>query len=143
MTPNKKKKEKARKYIKAGYLCDEKYNIIHRVISEKTDGKIPNRWHVHHCDFNKQNNDPGNLVQIPASLHSYIHSKDCPVNAPSKDYILEVLMPKFFCINTDKNNLEIEKAIELANNLSQQLKLINISTRKNTLNKVLKIIKEK
>ena len=68
--PIKKKNEDINK---DGYKVNQAGKLIHRVISEETDGKIKSGWHVHHCDFNKLNNKIENLVQIPAELHNEMH----------------------------------------------------------------------
>jgi hypothetical protein len=66
---------------------------LYRSLSRKTDGPIPHKFHVHHCDFNHENNHPDNLVQIPADLHAAIHRN--PEYKPSKKEIIERILPGF------------------------------------------------
>ncbi len=41
---------------------------------EKHFGPIPRGWELHHIDHNSQNNDLGNLISIPSTIHAMIHS---------------------------------------------------------------------
>lgn len=46
----------------------------HRKIYESWYGvKIPNGFDVHHIDFNRDNNDPQNLLMLPSELHHRYH----------------------------------------------------------------------
>ena len=38
------------------------------------DDNIPKHWHVHHIDFNKENNDINNLISLPELIHNLVHS---------------------------------------------------------------------
>lgn len=48
----------------------------HRVVCTKEHGPIPKDWHVHHCDHDKLNNHPDNLIALPPAMHERVHSKD-------------------------------------------------------------------
>lgn len=37
------------------------------------NGTIPNGWHIHHIDFNHDNNNTENLIAIPEMIHIIIH----------------------------------------------------------------------
>lgn len=54
---------------KNGYLYLRSGGIsLHRVTYEKFHGPIPKDWIVQHCDGNKLNNKPENLVALPPQL---------------------------------------------------------------------------
>lgn len=46
---------------------------LHRYVWEKHNGAIPDGFHVHHKDHDKQNNDISNLEILSASEHSFLH----------------------------------------------------------------------
>ena len=48
---------------------------LHVYIWEYYNGKVPEGYHVHHVDFNKDNNEPENLVLLTASEHLSLHGK--------------------------------------------------------------------
>ena len=52
-----------------------KWPFTHRMVQESLFGSIPKDCVVHHCDFNKRNNDPSNLKIINAQEHSDFHIK--------------------------------------------------------------------
>lgn len=45
----------------------------HRDLYIKHHGEIPDKWDVHHIDWNPDNNDIDNLIAIPKCLHVFIH----------------------------------------------------------------------
>ena len=45
----------------------------YRKLYEKHNGKIPDKWDVHHIDFNHDNNDIKNLIAVPSIVHMVIH----------------------------------------------------------------------
>tara|TARA_R100000664_G_scaffold12125_1_gene19531 strand:+ start:1314 stop:1532 length:219 start_codon:yes stop_codon:yes gene_type:complete len=47
--------------------------INYRKLYEKKYGKIPNKWEVHHIDFNHNNNNVDNLIAVPSVVHVVIH----------------------------------------------------------------------
>lgn len=55
-------------YIKWG--SDYEHRVIYRIHY----GGIPEGWHVHHVDFNKTNNNPENLLAVPAEIHTKLHT---------------------------------------------------------------------
>ena len=40
---------------------------------EKNIGTIPDKWEVHHIDFNHDNNNLDNLIAVPSMVHMVIH----------------------------------------------------------------------
>lgn len=63
----------------AGYLMhgDDKY--LHRTIASAALGRpLTTNEIVHHIDYNKQNNDPSNLLICTQAYHRLIHARtDC------------------------------------------------------------------
>lgn len=49
--------------------------LLHRVVWESYNGKIPKGFHIHHKDGNKDNNDISNLEMISAREHLSNHGK--------------------------------------------------------------------
>ena len=47
----------------------------HRMIAEYFYGKIPNKFVVHHKDFNSENNNPENLQVMSSEDHNELHSR--------------------------------------------------------------------
>ena len=47
---------------------------VHRLIYEEHFGPIPPGHVVHHLDGLRRNNDPNNLVAMPADEHSRLHA---------------------------------------------------------------------
>lgn len=47
--------------------------LLHRLIYEEVFGPIPEGFHVHHLDMNKENLDPNNLVLLSKSNHHKLH----------------------------------------------------------------------
>ena len=45
----------------------------YRTLYEKHIEKIPKGWHVHHIDFNHNNNSLDNLIAVPEIVHTVIH----------------------------------------------------------------------
>ena len=48
---------------------------LHIAVWEKYNGKIPDGYHIHHIDGNKDNNDISNLELMKASDHISMHSR--------------------------------------------------------------------
>ena len=57
------------------YKCDHALGgvYLHRVVWAFHNGPIPEGFHIHHKDHNKENNDIGNLEIIAAGEHSTYH----------------------------------------------------------------------
>lgn len=49
---------------------------LHRYVWEQENGPIPRGWHVHHKDHDRSNNDPDNLVAMPAGKHMEYHYEE-------------------------------------------------------------------
>lgn len=47
--------------------------LLHRLIYEEIFGTIPEGFHVHHLDNNKENNDPSNMILLSKSNHHKFH----------------------------------------------------------------------
>lgn len=62
-------------------LCKGYYQVAttrkmwHREVYRKHWGKIPKGWVVHHIDCSPLNNDPENLIALPAGLHTDLHRR--------------------------------------------------------------------
>lgn len=66
--------------VKSGYyICSVKStknkNWLHQYIYEKEVGKIPDGYHIHHIDGNKDNNDIANLKLLTPSEHAKEHGE--------------------------------------------------------------------
>lgn len=46
---------------------------VYRKVYIEAYGKPPKGWCIHHCDMNKDNNDPDNLIAISRGLHNAWH----------------------------------------------------------------------
>lgn len=51
----------------------KKSKRLHVAIYEKYIGSVPDKWHVHHKDENKKNNDPSNLIALSSLDHLRVH----------------------------------------------------------------------
>lgn len=61
---------------RTGYFLNAKtHKRLHVYVWEYYNGSIPNGYHIHHKDFDKNNNELDNLMLISASEHSKLHSK--------------------------------------------------------------------
>ena len=61
-----------------GYLVfsiDYKNVFAHRLAWEKYNGRIPEGYHIHHIDSNRQNNDITNLACLSQSDHIKLHRR--------------------------------------------------------------------
>jgi hypothetical protein len=57
-----------------GYLVRESDGVSwHRIVYRKHHKVIPPKWHIHHIDADKLNNEIDNLIAVPEKLHSTIH----------------------------------------------------------------------
>lgn len=64
-----------RKDKRTGYFLNAKtHKRLHVYVWEYFNGSIPNGYHIHHKDFNKNNNELENLELLSASKHSKLHS---------------------------------------------------------------------
>lgn len=48
-------------------------NNNYRKLYEKHIGVIPDKWDIHHIDFNHDNNSLDNLIAVPTMVHMIIH----------------------------------------------------------------------
>lgn len=60
-------------YYKCGYEYGGAY--YHRALWEKHYGPIPEGYHVHHLDHDRENNDISNYALLPASAHMRLHAR--------------------------------------------------------------------
>lgn len=58
------------------YLNAKTHKRLHVAVYENEVGAIPEGYHVHHIDFNKDNNDPSNLVALTNSEHETLHGQN-------------------------------------------------------------------
>lgn len=67
---------KFRRDKRTGYYLNRKNQVrLHRYIWEKYNGAIAPGFHIHHIDFNKQNNDISNLSILSAKEHEMLHAE--------------------------------------------------------------------
>lgn len=65
---------KFRRDKKTGYyLCSTLHVRLHRYVWEYFNGTIPEGYHVHHIDGNKENNDISNLAMMSRHEHEQLH----------------------------------------------------------------------
>lgn len=61
---------------KTGYYLNSTNNIrMHRYVWEYYNGKIPEGYHIHHIDGQKDNNKIDNLIMIRAEEHAKLHGE--------------------------------------------------------------------
>ena len=58
------------------YLNSTMRKRLHRYVWEYYKGEIPKRYHVHHRDGNKNNNDISNLELLTPGEHLFFHGKE-------------------------------------------------------------------
>ena len=51
-----------------------KRSLLHRDVWANEAGAIPDGWDIHHKDFDKMNNNVGNLECLPKSEHTRLYS---------------------------------------------------------------------
>lgn len=57
-----------------GYYLNSTLSLrLHRAVYEAVHGPIPAEYHVHHIDFDKANNEPGNLIALSREDHLKLH----------------------------------------------------------------------
>ncbi|ANU28444.1 HNH endonuclease signature motif containing protein [Planococcus versutus] len=84
------------------YLNSTKRKRLHRSIWEHHNGEIPEGYHIHHIDGNKNNNDISNLECMPAKEHAYLHGK----------YLENILKMKRIQVEGQKKAAEWHKSAE-------------------------------
>ena len=68
---------------KNGYYLNSTNRIrLHRYVWEQTNGKIPEGYHIHHIDGDKNNNDISNLMMLTSTEHLSYHGN----KRASEDY---------------------------------------------------------
>lgn len=70
------KDKKTGYYLSSIFIKNNKRIRLHRYIWENEKGVIPKGYHVHHKDFDKNNNCINNLECIVGLRHFRIHGKD-------------------------------------------------------------------
>lgn len=66
-----------RKDKKTGYYLNAKtHKRLHVAVYENEVGAIQNGYHVHHVDFNKDNNEPENLIAMTSGEHEKLHGQN-------------------------------------------------------------------
>lgn len=62
---------------KTGYYLNAKtHKYLHRAVYEKTNGPIPQGYHIHHVDHDKGNNNPENLELLTEHEHRMRHADE-------------------------------------------------------------------
>ena len=62
---------------KTGYYLNAKtHKRLHVYVWEYYNGEVPKGFHVHHKDFDKSNNEIGNLTLMEAREHQSLHGKN-------------------------------------------------------------------
>ena len=65
-----------RKDKRTGYFLNAKtHKRLHVYVWEYFNGSIPNGYHIHHKDFNKNNNELENLALLTTTEHLKLHGK--------------------------------------------------------------------
>ena len=62
------------------YLNNETGDSLHRYIWKLHNGSIPDGYHIHHIDGNKDNNDISNLLCVSCSEHMKLHRSSGPLS---------------------------------------------------------------
>jgi predicted nucleic acid-binding Zn-ribbon protein len=57
---------------KDGYKCSND-GRIHRILYYHYHPDTDKKWHIHHIDHNKLNNDITNLIALPEKVHNKVH----------------------------------------------------------------------
>lgn len=70
------RRDKKTGYYLSSQKIDGKRRRLHIYVWEKTNGTIPNGFHVHHIDCNKTNNELENLKLLSAKEHSSLHGTE-------------------------------------------------------------------
>lgn len=71
------RRDKKTGYFLSAKLISGKRKRLHVYVWEFHNGEIPNGYHVHHIDGNKNNNEIENLQLLTATEHCKEHWKDC------------------------------------------------------------------
>lgn len=58
------------------YLNSNTHKRLHRAVWEYYNGSIPDGYHIHHIDHNKQNNELSNLKIVTKEEHHKIHAEE-------------------------------------------------------------------
>lgn len=70
---------------KTGYYLNAKtHKRLHVYMWEYFNGKVPNGFHVHHVDCNKDNNEIANLKLLEKSEHAKFHADNISVEQKQK-----------------------------------------------------------
>lgn len=64
------------RYYRCGRYFRRDGVLLHRLVYERTRGRIPNGYHIHHVDHDPSNNDPSNLRAMPRSEHLSTHMRE-------------------------------------------------------------------
>lgn len=62
---------------KTGYYLNSGTSTrLHRAVWESVNGKIPDGYHIHHIDHDKNNNEIENLQLVTSEMHRRIHADE-------------------------------------------------------------------
>ena len=63
------------RYYLCGWYFQRKDTRLHRMVWECAYGNIPDKWHIHHRDGNRSNNQLENLEMVRQADHLSYHAK--------------------------------------------------------------------
>jgi len=66
--------------------------------------KLDSRYDIHHIDGNRENNDIGNLMILPKSLHAMYHSAKKAIATVPMDVCPSMCMPQYYDFSSDYKN---------------------------------------
>ncbi len=97
---------------------------LHRFIWTYFNGEIPDGYEIHHCDFDKENNDISNLILLTEVEHRKIHAnikrnRTLPKNAA---FVCATCGKEFRAVNRGNNTYCSKKCRKKANHDKDKIK---------------------
>lgn len=71
------------------------HKYYRRIYEKITGEKIPDGWHIHHLDGDKNNNDFGNLICVSPKSHFEIHRLNYEKYGDKRDYFSMTYLQKY------------------------------------------------
>ena len=78
-------------YYKCGQYFQRKGKRLHRMVWEYHNGEIPEGYHIHHIDHDRNNNDIDNLTLIKASDHLQSHMNEEERREKSRKLVMKAI----------------------------------------------------
>jgi len=115
---------------------------LHRYLIEKKLGrKLKRNEHVHHIDFNPQNNNLSNLQLLSSSEHEQLHGKivsnrffrkcnDCGKEVSYPNHLKDKVNNIFRCMDCKMSNPKYIKSKEKYQEFKNQCELLGVNTTK-------------